>query len=149
MPHQPDVFQDVSDAERRRLAGVSSRPDPGALDVVVVGVDTTHALVRASGELSLATIARLTDVLQCQLRQGRRHVRLDLSGVTPAGDGCLRELTFLHGQFLDSHGLLTVCGVGSGLATILATTELDRVLFVTDAAVHEQPAARRGVVDED
>lgn len=125
-----------------------SRSDSGTLTVEVAAVDPTHARVRAQGDLSVATVDRLTGVLRDQLGWGRRHVRLDLSGVTGSSTGCLRALVAVHDQFLDTHGLLTICGVGPDLARLLSLSSLDHVLFLTDPVIGDDTDPfRRGAAD--
>ncbi len=114
----------------------------GGFEVVATRVDATHAVVRPEGEMTLSTVRLLTAVLHGQLRLGRRHVRLDVSGLRVPDCGCLRDLLPVHDQFLAADGRLTVTGAGPDLSVLLRLTGADRTLFLVDPNPSEPPPPR-------
>lgn len=122
----PDPCETQSDLTSHPLTGVTT-----ALSVTGARVDDVHAQVSAEGLLDLATVHLLTSVLDAQLRLGRRHVRADLTRVTVADVGCLRELRGVNDRFLAAHGLLVLDPVTDDLQSLLRITGLDRELAVT------------------
>lgn len=103
-----------------------------AFEVTTSSTDATHAVVKPSGDMNMSNVHLLTSVLAGQLRLGRRFVRLDLSRTTVSDSTCLHHLVPTHEHFLADRGLLALTNVGSNLAPLLQSTELDRTLLITD-----------------
>ena len=100
--------------------------------VTVIQADQARAQVRAFGPLDRSTVHLLTAVLETLLGWGRRHVRLDMSGVTVSDPGCLPALVRVHEMFLAEHGLLLLSSLSPDLAALMRQHRLERVLFVVD-----------------
>jgi anti-anti-sigma regulatory factor len=115
----------------RRVDGVEEMTG-NHFEVTVLRADQVHAELQAQGRLDLSTVDRLTAVLETLLSWQRRHVRLDLAGVTVADPHCLRPLVRVHDMFLAEHGLLVLTSVSPNLARTLRKDRMGRNLFFTD-----------------
>ena len=106
---------------QRPLTAHAARP---ALLTTVTAVDLTDAIVGLSGELDLAVVNAVTEVLDAQLDAGRRHVLLDVSELafcTCAGLGCL--MASRH-RLAAVGGTLTLTGLNDSLRRLLQLTDL-------------------------
>ena len=103
-----------------------------AFEVTASSTDAIHAVVKPRGDMDMSNVHLLTSVLAGQLRLGRRFVRLDLSRTTVSDSSCLHHLVPTHEHFLADRGLLALTNVGSKLAPLLHSSQLDGTLFITD-----------------
>jgi anti-anti-sigma factor len=124
---------------------VSPTPDGGQLEIRAVLVDGTRAYFQLSGELDLATARFLNTVLAQHFFDGRRFVRLDLSGLRFLDCAGLRALVGAHNECLSLHGTLVLTHVGQPAARLLELTGLDGALFISDGVSD----ARRGRPKQD
>jgi anti-anti-sigma regulatory factor len=108
-------------------------------EVTVVHAEQARALVRATGRLDRSTVDLLTAVLETLLGWGRRHVRLDMTGVTVSDQGCLPALVRVHEMFLAEHGLLVLTSLSPDLAALLRQPRLERVLFIAEEPQERWP----------
>lgn len=99
------------------------------MSVETVRFDAEHALVEVSGELDIGTSAPLWAVLDSHRVAGRRHVRLDLSGVTFLDATALSGILAAHNALLADRGTLVVTGVRALVARVFRLTGLDEVLL--------------------
>jgi anti-anti-sigma factor len=100
-----------------------------------VATDELRVELAVRGDLDMATTDALTTALWDQLSQGRRFVRVDLSGLSFLRLRGLAALVALHNDFLDEQGLLTLAGASRPAERLLVLAHLDRVLF-TDSLAH-------------
>lgn len=115
------------------MSVLASPPVRPTLEVTVVRVDATRAVLQAYGVLDVAAAERLSTVVLDQLAAGRRFVRLDVSGLRTSDRAALMTVVRVHRTFLDARGTLILTGVGPQLAQLLRRTDLDRTLLVADA----------------
>jgi anti-anti-sigma factor len=124
---------------------VPTSPAGGAgFAVTVLQTDETRAVVALEGELDLANVGLLGDVLGNELEIGRRYVRLDVSGLDFMDASGLGAIVRAHNAFLAAHGNLVLTGIGPRLARLIALTQLERHLFVV--VEPDPPEQRPGVV---
>lgn len=89
-------------------------------------------ILRAAGELDLLTTPALQDQIEGQLR-ARRHVIVDLEGVTFFGSTAIQVLLRAHDRAADSDLGVHITGVhGQHLIRPLQLTGLDKVLSSSD-----------------
>jgi anti-anti-sigma factor len=118
------------------------------MSVETVRFDSLRALVKATGEVDLATGAPLWAVLDGHLAAGRRFLRLDVSDVSFMDASALSGLSRLHHEALACRGTLVLTGVRPQVARILQLAGLEGVLFVSGPRADDdvpvpQPARRR------
>jgi anti-anti-sigma regulatory factor len=111
--------------------------------VTVVHANQARARVRAAGLLDRSTVDLLTAVLEILLGWGRRHVRLDMTGVTVSDHGCLPALVEVHEMFLAEHGLLVLTSLSPDLAALLRHCRLEPALFIADEPQERWPEEHR------
>jgi anti-sigma B factor antagonist len=116
----------------QRIVAPGPSTFPCALQVIATATDATHATVYLHGELDVATADLLTAVLDGELADGRRFIRLDLSRLFFLDCAGLGALVLAHNRLLAARGTLALAGVGARIARILALTHLDEALLVAD-----------------
>ena len=89
-----------------------------------------RATLKLSGELDLCSVDLLEAVLQNHITTGRRHIRLDMSGLTFIDCAGLRAVVDAHNALLLERGRLDLIRVGSPTARLLRITELDTALNI-------------------
>src|SRR5690242_18109821 len=108
-------------------------------EVTLVCTDATHALLQGAGQLDVSSIDALTAVLETLLAWGRRHVWLDLGGVTVLGQPSLQAVVRVYEMYLAERGLLVLTSVGAELSRLLQEHEIERALFITDQPNMREP----------
>ncbi|HVV30460.1 MAG TPA: STAS domain-containing protein [Mycobacteriales bacterium] len=108
----------------------SITPDGGqpiaALVVTVsVDVDPGRGTVRVEGELDIATVDRLTKVLEDQLARGCRHVALDVSALRFCGATGLGAVIAARRRYRAAGGDLVVTGASGRMLRLLQATGLE------------------------
>jgi anti-sigma B factor antagonist len=112
----------------------STTPDARRATLVTIGQDRSRALLRAAGEWDLANAEQLGELLDEQVRAGRRLVRLDVSAVTFIDCACLEVLTGAHRRLLAARGTLVLTGVPARMSRLLHAAGLDGVLLTTEVS---------------
>lgn len=110
---------------------VSTIPNPATLSVVAGPAPHTTTLV-LDGEFDLAYAGRLRAVLDDEVRDGRKHIRVDTARVRFLDATALEVLLDAHMQLLARGGTLVLTGVPPRMQRLLDITGLDAVLFHTD-----------------
>lgn len=100
-------------------------------------VDRSSGVVRLTvqGELDLATLDRLADVLAAHLAAGHRTVCVDLSGLIFCAVSGINVLLTAHRAYQAAGSVLILTGCDRHLRRYLRLTGLDRVLNVADPSV--------------
>lgn len=109
---------------------LDSLPVGEKVSVETVGLDRLRAHVRVTGDLDVSTAATLWAVLQGHLAAGRKHLRLDLDGVTFLDTCALSGIVQTHHEALEKRGTLVLSGVNAHVAHVLEVTGVADVLFV-------------------
>lgn len=86
------------------------------------------ALLRLDGRLNMVSAAELTSAIRAVVEAGRRHVVVDLSAVGFMDSSGLGSLIAGLKKARQDGGDLRITGVTQQVATVLALTNLDRVL---------------------
>ena len=131
-PNQAQQDPAIAGASRSTVGVWSVAGD--LLQVLAVTVDATQSTVQVEGELDMATARLLELVLDDELQQGRRFVRLDLSRLSFMDCSGVRALVRAHHRFLASRGTVVLTGVGPAVTRLLDITGLTDALFVADSA---------------
>jgi anti-anti-sigma factor len=108
-----------------RLKSAGARQ--GALLVVVSPVDSGDAVVVVAGDLDLAVVDVLRDVLDCQLAAGCRDVLIDLAGLSFCSCAGLAMLVEVHRRFEAVGGTVTLTGLEGCVGRLLRLIDLDHV----------------------
>jgi anti-sigma B factor antagonist len=104
----------------------AARLDPGALDVTVVVSEKT-AVVRAAGELDMATVPELATVLEGLERECVRIV-LDVSDLAFIGSTGLRLALIEHDRATADGFEFVIAGANGRVLEVLRLTGLDVAL---------------------
>jgi anti-sigma B factor antagonist len=99
-------------------------------DVVVDEHDTS--LVRASGEVDLATSPRLREVLDTVIGNGAPLVRLDMSAVTFLDSSGISVLVDAQQRLREASGRLVLHGVGDHIKRVLEISGLGSFFELSD-----------------
>jgi anti-anti-sigma factor len=102
------------------------------LEVTAIHTEAARATVQVEGEVNATNAGLLSAVLENQLSQGHRYVRLDLSCVGCLDRAGLRALVVAHNNFLAAGGTLVLIGVTAQIVGLLRATHLDEALLVAD-----------------
>ena len=100
---------------------------PPALLVTVTDVDLAGATIRVTGQLDLAAVDILTEVLDAQLDAGRIDVRIDVSDVAFCSCAGLGSLLASRHRFAAAGGTLTLIGLDGCVGRLLRLTDLELV----------------------
>lgn len=123
-PFQPDSA--VPFATLRVERPRTDHPAPPPLLITVTPADLTGATVGVTGELDLAVIDELTQVLNAQLEAGRRHVLIDVSDLAFCSCAGLGSLMASRHRFAAVGGTLTLTGLERYLGRLLRLTDLEQ-----------------------
>ena len=104
---------------------------PATLCVVAGPAPHTTTLV-LDGEFDLACAGRLCAVLDDEVRNGRKHIRVDTAQVRFLDATVLEVLLEAHTRLLARGGTLVLMGVPPRMQRLLDITGLDTVLFRAD-----------------
>jgi anti-sigma B factor antagonist len=107
---------------------VSSEP------VVTVAEDAWRAFVALRGELDLADVPRLEQVLSGHLDAGRRVLRLDTQDVTFLDSSVLGVIVAIHRRCAELQATLILTGVSGIVQRVVQLTALDQVLLIDRAS---------------
>jgi len=133
----------------------SPPPTFSAYSFAVIRVDASRASLSASGELDLAALDDLTELMESQAVAGRTFIRLDLSGVTLLDCSCLSALVAMHHRLRAASGQLILTSASGPVVRLLSLTHLQDTLLTTtglESAVDLTPwprlvPAQRAVLD--
>lgn len=109
----------------------SGEDGPG-LTITVAGADRARATLRLDGELDLASAPTLTACLHGQLAEGRKRLRLDLSGLTFVDATGLAALVDGHHRLLSERGALVITAMSARCRRLIEMVGLDHTLLIAD-----------------
>jgi anti-anti-sigma factor len=109
----------------------STDQEPQPTSITPVMADATRACLRLCGEIDAALAPALADRLDEHITQGRRYLRLELSGVTFMDTTALSVVLEAHHRLLASRGTLVLTGVRDAVTRLITLAKLDQVLFVS------------------
>jgi anti-sigma B factor antagonist len=92
--------------------------------------DGDQPVVHLSGELDAATVPVLASAVQAQIESGRRHVVLDLGGVTFLDSSGLGQFVSHHKTLRRLGGGLRLANPSSRVMAVLNLTGLDQVFEI-------------------
>jgi anti-anti-sigma factor len=92
-----------------------------------------RAVFRLCGELDVCSVDLFSAVLAHHVNAGRRHVRLDLSGLAFLDCAGLTALVEGHHRLADEGGELTLTHVGARALRLMQMTDLDLILNIVPA----------------
>jgi anti-sigma B factor antagonist len=99
-----------------------------------------RATVKLRGELDLCSADLFEAVLNHHIASGRRHIRLDMSGVTFVDCAGLGAIVDAHNTVVAKHGRLELIRLGLRTARLLEITELDATLHVEPTPPIAEPS---------
>lgn len=111
-----------------KTAGSRGRRVGSRLDLTVESTGPETCIVRAVGEIDLATADRLSVLLEERRTAGCRILHLDLSAVTFAGCACLTVLIDARHRFVQADGALLITGASRAVHRLLTVTGFDELL---------------------
>lgn len=97
------------------------------------------ARIVADGEVDLATVNKLRSAVTEMVKQGARHLTVDLDKVTYIDSSGLGMLIGAHKRMASTGGTLTIRCSQARVLRLLSITGLDRVLRVTTYEVDDDP----------
>jgi len=120
------------------MASTVPRGYPSAIEVArtqdfEVRVHMTRvgrATIKLCGELDVCSADLFEAVLNHHMASGRRHIRLDMSGVTFVDCAGLGAIVRAHNTIVAARGRLDLIRVGPRTARLLQITELDATMHV-------------------
>lgn len=119
-------------SNREGAVMVSTISSSSATLSVVAGPAPHTTTLVLDGEFDLAGAGRLSAVLDDQVRDRRKHIRVDTARVRFIDATALEVLLEAHTQLLARGGTLVLTGVPPRMQRLLDITGLDAVLFHTD-----------------
>jgi anti-sigma B factor antagonist len=102
------------------------KPEQSARAVLAVTVarhEPTHSNVKVTGELDLAVVPFLTDVMNRELAAGSRHLLVDVSELTYCSCAGLGALLATRHRFTSAGGTLTLTGLEGYLGRLMRLTD--------------------------
>lgn len=120
-------------SERSRLYQHARRESHG-LTVSVAAALGTRATLRLFGELDLASAGAFAACIDGQLAEGRRHLKLDLSGLEFIDATGLAAVVRGHHQLLEARGSLVIEAMSRRCRRIVEMVGLDHTLLIADQA---------------
>lgn len=100
--------------------------------------DAHRATVQVRGHVTAAALEPLAEAIEAHLREGRRFLRINLSGVRELDRGGVDLLERTHHLLLSRRGTLVLTGAHSAVMNVLRRAGLDRVLFVLAPSADER-----------
>lgn len=116
------------------LRETSAQPDRSSAHAAAVtsSSDEQRASIRVVGDLDGTLSSRLRQVIDSHVSEGRRFLRIDLSGVTDIGQTALHLLVDTHQRVLAQRGTLVLIGAGEPISRALRSTDLADELFLLE-----------------
>ena len=101
--------------------------------------DPWRAMLRLSGDLDMATSELLRAVLEQQIAEGRRFIRIDLTDVRFVDSSGLAVLADFHNEFMTRRGTMIILGACRRTRRLAQIIGLDRVLLLADSPPEPSP----------